>query len=183
MFAELKLAVQTKDFKRGLRVVRPHERPVFVAVSYLDVAMPVILKLGASQQLTESYQRINSTHNLVIDEAQLIRAAQSRQFSQLDAYFRRVLEGNDLAALWRDVDAALPKSRVIWHQIAVTDVTMDGDSAKVRLVMRGRDTAAQFDVIREHGRWYLDVSAFGKNQRGPRPNNPSVPGKPAGASK
>jgi len=178
----LKKSVAKGDLKQALTFVRVHEHAIFVGLAYLDVAMPVVLKLSGGDKLTPKYEAINRKHNLVIDERELMRVAQTRKFAELNRYFTNAFKGNDMHALWQDVHAAVPKDRVIWPKVDIHRVTKYGENkAKVEMSIKGVDSSARFDVIKQNGRWYFDVGAFGKNQEPPKGVglNPPPEKKPA----
>ncbi len=169
IFAVLKEAVGANDFKRALTMIRPQEHTIFVGLAYMDAAMPVVLKLNPTKEQISGYEGINRKHNLVVDERELIKVAQGRKFSDLVAYFNKTFKGNDLVALWADVSAVVPKKRQLWLHLEVGRVKLDGNKGKVTLHLKGQDTSARFDVVRDRGKWYLDISAFGSTMRPPRP--------------
>ena len=167
VFTELKAAVMAKNFARALTLLRPQERKLFVGLTFLDLAMPVLLKISTSKQAVDAYADITSKHNLNIDETELMDVAQSRDFGALRPYFDKVLAGKDLAALWADTAAVLPEERNRWPNIVVGEASVDGAKAKVALTLPGRDGAAIYYAIKVADRWYMDMDAFGKTRRRP----------------
>lgn len=167
VFSELKAAVRANDYARALTLLQPAEQKLFVGLTFLDLAMPVLLKLDGADKLGDAYAAIVKKHKLAIDSGELFKVAQGRDFGALRPYFDRLLAKVDLAALWAETAAVLPPQRNRWPDIIVGDATVDGNKAKVELTLKGRDGAATYYAIKANGRWYLDMKAFGDAQRRP----------------